>query len=74
MWGDDGHVRLVDFGLAMQGKSKMKKVCGTSFFMAPEIINQQPYTKSCDVWSLGVVLYLMISGNLPFMATSIREI
>lgn len=35
-------------------------------FMAPEIINGFPYSNKCDIWSLGIILYLIIYGQLPF--------
>jgi serine/threonine protein kinase len=46
MWGDDGKVRLVDFGVALQGGgSRMQTRAGTPYFMPPEIIQLQSYGK-----------------------------
>ena len=66
MWGDDGKVRLVDFGLAIQADCKLHQCVGTPFFMAPEIIRRADYTNKCDIWSVGCVMYMMITGSLPF--------
>jgi serine/threonine protein kinase len=43
-----------------------KTVAGTPGYIAPEILQQRPYDHRCDYWSLGVVLYLLLSGSLPF--------
>ncbi len=40
--------------------------CYTAEFVAPEILKRQGYDKACDVWSLGVLLYAMLSGSSPF--------
>ncbi|XP_078612276.1 peripheral plasma membrane protein CASK-like isoform X27 [Branchiostoma floridae x Branchiostoma japonicum] len=45
---------------------------GTPHFMAPEIVRRDPYGKPVDVWSVGVMLYILLSGNLPFNGTKDR--
>lgn len=42
---------------------------GTSHFMAPEIVLRRPYGKPADVWSCGVLLYVLLTGTLPFLGT-----
>ena len=44
----------------------MKTYCGTPITMAPEILLGRPYDKKCDVWSLGVILFQLLFGRLPF--------
>lgn len=73
MFGSDGEVRLVDFGLAKDSLNKMKSYAGTPYFMAPEVLNGQ-YTHKCDIWSLACVLYMLISGRLPFDGNSRTEV
>lgn len=66
---DHAHVKLIDFGTAKRFDlhEMTTKVC-TVFFVAPEILarRMQPYDEKCDVWSLGVILFIMLSGVPPF--------
>ena len=73
MFGADGEIRLVDFGLAKESATKMKTFAGTPYFMAPEVINHN-YNQKCDVWSLGCVLYMLVTGKLPFDGNSKVEV
>ena len=61
-------VKLIDFGFArhMCSDHLMSTICGSLHYTAPEIIKGEPYTDVIDVWSLGVVLYAMAKGELPF--------
>jgi hypothetical protein len=61
-----GNIRLIDFGLSRLCDGTMLTSCGSPAYAAPELILRQPYTEAVDIWSLGVVLYGMTVGNLPF--------
>ena len=60
-------IKIVDFGTAMRFKkgSKMTQTFGTSYYVAPEVLDGH-YNEKCDIWSAGVVLYMMLSGRPPF--------
>ncbi|KAK8854306.1 hypothetical protein M9Y10_016866 [Tritrichomonas musculus] len=64
----DGHLKLTDFGLSKDiGVVKLTKTfCGTSEFMAPEMIDQRLYAYNVDWWSLGILTYLLCYGKTPF--------
>lgn len=65
-----GHIRLTDFGLSKEGisssSSGANSFCGTPEYLAPEILNRQGHGRAVDWWSLGALLYEMITGLPPF--------
>ena len=65
---DKGNVKIMDFGLSkiLGKKEKSTDGFGTLTFVSPEVLVRKPYNKEVDIWSLGVILYLMLSGELPF--------
>lgn len=64
-------IKITDFGLAKyrSGKSKAAKMttaCGTPGYVAPEVLKNQPYGQEVDMWSVGVILYILLCGFPPF--------
>lgn len=73
---NDSQVKLVDFGLSKTfgpGETCTEPF-GTLCYVAPEILSQKPYDKGVDIWSLGIIIYLMLSRHLPFDSTDDKEI
>jgi len=71
-----GHIRITDFGLAKvhDGKSDVKTICGTDLYMAPEMLSGNGYGKAVDYWSVGAILYEMLTGDPPFYAKGSRKL
>ena len=74
----DQVLKLIDFGLSKKfvsnGIARMRSTVGTSYYVAPEVLRKRPYTNKCDMWSLGVVLFMLLSGKSPFLADTEAEI
>ena len=61
-------IKVSDFGLArfISADTLASTTCGTPGYVAPEILEERRYGKECDFWSIGVVLYILLSGYPPF--------
>ncbi len=69
-----GRVRLLDFGLSVLAQQqRADDVFGTLLYLAPEVIDGQPYTEASDLYSIGVVAYELLAGQHPFPADSIHD-
>lgn len=70
---DSNYLKLIDFGLSTfwdRGVNpRMQEWCGTTAYKAPEIQRQSPYTETCDIFSLGVIAYVLLTGHPPFLSS-----
>jgi calcium-dependent protein kinase len=66
---DFDKMKIIDFGTAVKydpdGDKKLHEVLGTPFYIAPEVL-KGTYSEKCDIWSLGVIVYMLLSGKAPF--------
>uniref|UniRef100_A0A8D3BZ74 Si:ch211-27e6.1 n=1 Tax=Scophthalmus maximus TaxID=52904 RepID=A0A8D3BZ74_SCOMX len=67
--GADSRLLVTDFGLAtFGGRSSwsLRTTCGTPEYLAPEVLLRRPYSCAVDMWALGVITYIVLSGSMPF--------
>lgn len=69
---DEGETKILEFGLCFQVDDS--NLHGTPFYMAPELIRGSFHSKQSDVWALGVLLYIFLSGFMPFPANNKQEL
>eukprot|EP00483_Globobulimina_turgida_P002873 UN02878 len=87
LFGLDGTIKISDFGLARfyqrlnasDADSAYQSVllhttCGTPRYVAPEVLSNNGYDNKSDLWSVGVILYLLLAGDQPFKSESVYEI
>lgn len=69
------NVKLIDFGTALffSPQEKFKETLGTPYYIAPEVL-MGSYTEKCDIWSIGVILYILLSGTAPFNGNTDEDI
>lgn len=70
-------VKIIDFGLSKKFSysptQTLNSVVGTPYYVAPEVLTQE-YDQRCDIWSLGVILYILLCGYPPFAGKTSREV
>ncbi|NXQ05762.1 DAPK2 kinase, partial [Vidua macroura] len=68
-------IKIIDFGLAQQLEDGItfKSLCGTPQYIAPEVINYEPLSPATDMWSIGVITYILLSGLSPFQGETDAE-
>ena len=73
---DFGVIKIMDFGLSkiLSPNEKMVDGYGTLSYVAPEVLLRTPYNKEVDIWSMGVILFYMLSGKLPFRGRKEQEV
>jgi serine/threonine-protein kinase len=61
--------KFIDFGLSaiLLQNEKCGDVVGSIAFMSPELVVSQPYDKRTDIWSIGIILYILLTGRYPFI-------
>lgn len=73
----DSPVKLVDFGFATieteATRQPSTQLVGSPGYFAPEVLKDRSYSTKCDIWSLGVVFYIILSGLMPFPTESSEE-
>ncbi len=69
----DSPVRIIDFGMSRRHRGIIDRPVGTPYYMAPEVLVGR-YGKSCDMWSLGVIAYILLVGYPPFNGSSDYEV
>lgn len=73
-------VKISDFGLARISRDYPRRlprshsICGSDFYLAPEVIKQEEYGREIDIWALGVITYVILSGSLPFFHNVLHKL
>ena len=68
--------KLIDFdnSCTFEEGQLLQGVFGTVYYIAPEVVSGQQYDERCDVWSVGVIMYIMLTGQPPFSGSSDEEV
>lgn len=72
----DDFIKVIDFGTSHhfeKDNNQMYQTTGTPYYVAPEVLKGN-YTEKCDMWSIGVILYVILCGRAPFNGSSTEEI
>jgi calcium-dependent protein kinase len=72
----DTPLKIIDFGLSRRftpGEKMYTRAC-TPYYVAPEILGKSGYNESCDLWSMGVIIFVLLSGSPPFYGDNDREV
>mgnify|MGYP002632395295 CR=1 FL=1 len=75
MFGANDEIKFIDFGFAICNRKKKSSmdIAGTPYYIAPEVLSGK-YGKECDLWSLGVVLYQLLTGKMPFDGETAEDV
>mmetsp|Transcript_13053 Transcript_13053/g.33638 ORF Transcript_13053/g.33638 Transcript_13053/m.33638 type:complete len:392 (-) Transcript_13053:314-1489(-) len=73
-------VKVSDFGLARVSRDYPRRlprshsICGSDFYLAPEVIKQEEYGREIDIWAVGIITYVLLSGSLPFFHNVLHKL
>jgi serine/threonine protein kinase len=70
----DHEPKLIDFGLSKDTGPESRNcttMVGSKMYMAPELVQNISYSKSCDLWSVGIILFMMLSADYPFSSSNL---
>lgn len=73
-------IKISDFGLAKMSRDfprrlpRSHSICGSDFYLAPEVIKQEEYGREIDVWAVGIITYVLLSGSLPFFHNVLHKL
>eukprot|EP00928_Gymnodinium_smaydae_P065997 TRINITY_DN49057_c0_g1_i1.p1 TRINITY_DN49057_c0_g1~~TRINITY_DN49057_c0_g1_i1.p1 ORF type:complete len:399 (+),score=69.85 TRINITY_DN49057_c0_g1_i1:78-1274(+) len=73
-------IKISDFGLAKISKDfphrlpRSHSICGSDFYLAPEVIKQEEYGREIDIWACGIITYVLLSGSLPFFHNVLHKL
>jgi len=73
-------IKISDFGLAKMSRDfprrlpRSHSICGSDFYLAPEVIKQEEYGREIDIWAVGVITYVLLSGSLPFFHNLLHKL
>ena len=77
MVSEHGQIKIIDFGIAVNGESerltRTGNVIGSVQYIAPEILEQRPITKLSDIYALGIILFEMLTGSVPFKGKTVID-
>lgn len=64
-------IKIIDFGFAEKiNRDKLVNGQGTAGYIAPELFDSSPYTENCEIFSLGILFFILLSGNSPFRSAN----
>ena len=74
-FNDKLSIKVIDFGCSsfFDPEKLMTEVFGTPYYVAPEAVKDRKFNEKCDIWSAGVILYVLLSGRLPFKGINTND-